>query len=344
MILRRVWMLSFVCFGLLPLGWSQESAPARAKEPVAKVAGQPIYEEDLIPMIQSQMFQVRKQEYQIKSIAVENLIKQRLLESEAKAMGLSVAALLEQEVNSKAAAATDAEVEAFYLAQKDRINRPLDDVKTQLRQALQQGKLQQAQESFVHRLRDKAEVAVYLNEPKLVLGFDPARVRGNTEAAVTIVEFSDFQCPFCGQGYSVMKAVLAKYDGRVRLAYRDFPLRQIHPQAQGAAEAARCAGEQGKFWEYHDRLFENQSKLDRASLVEHAASVGIDPKQFEGCLASGKFQAQIERDLQEGTGAGVNGTPAFFINGTLISGAQPASAFEKVIDAEMAAGGQKKNQ
>src|SRR5262245_25018225 len=137
MIRRRLWILPLVCFGIVPLGWAQEGAGAKAREPVANVGGQPIYEEDLIPMMQSQMFQVRKQEYQIKSNAVENLIRERLLESEAKARGLTVAALLEQEVNSKIAAPSDAEVEAVYLAQKDRINRPLDQVKTQLRQALQ---------------------------------------------------------------------------------------------------------------------------------------------------------------------------------------------------------------
>ncbi len=144
-------------------------------------------------------------------MAMESVIQQKLLESEAKARGLTVAALLEQEVNSKAAAPSDAELEAFYLAQKDRINRPLDEVKTQIRQALQQGKLQQAQEGFIRQLRNKAQVAVYLNEPKLAVSLDPARVRGNSDAPVTIVEFSDFQCPFCGQAFSVLKAVMAKY-------------------------------------------------------------------------------------------------------------------------------------
>ena len=337
----RFCVLLVFLFGLVSLASAQQTTPAKEKEPVAKVAGQSIYEEDLTPIIQSQMFQLQKQEYQIKSAAVENVIHQKLLEDEAKTRGITVGTLLEQEVNSKVTTPSDSEVDAFYLAQRDRINRPLEDVKTQIIQVLQQNKTQQAREKFLLRLRDKAQVAIYLTEPKLMLGFDPARVRGNAEASVTIVEFSDFQCPFCGQAYLTVKGVVAKYEGRVKLAYRDFPLRQIHPQAQGAAEAGRCAAEQGKFWEYHDRLFENQGKLDRASLVEYAEALGLDRKQFESCVASGRFQAQIEQDLQDGTISGVNGTPAFFINGTMINGAQPAFEFEKVIDAAMAANAKK---
>ena len=155
---------------------------------------------------------------------------------------------------------------------------------------------------------------------------------------VTIVEFSDFQCPFCRKAYAVVKEVLSNHEGQVKVAYRDFPLRQIHPQAQIAAEAGRCAMEQGKFWQYHDRLFENQNKLD-----EHATGLGLNPKQFETCLDSGKYSAQIEEDVQAGNRLGVTGTPAFFINGVLVSGAQPASVFENRIAAELAAHAQQRS-
>ena len=121
------------------------------------------------------------------------------------------------------------------------------------------------------------------------------------------------------------------------LAYRDLPLRDIHPQAQLAAEASRCAGEQGKFWEYHDLLFENQNKLNREGLVEQARTLKLDEKVFDACLSSGKYNAQIEQDRQMGMRAGVSGTPGFFINGNLLSGNLPQEAFEKTIEAELAA-------
>jgi protein-disulfide isomerase len=130
--------------------------------------------------------------------------------------------------------------------------------------------------------------------------------------------------------------VLDKYKGKVRFGFRDFPLRQIHPQAEQAAEASRCAADQGKFWEYHDLLYSNQPRLDSDSLREHARSAGLDPERFGTCLASGKFVAPIESDLQAGVVAGVSATPTFYINGVPLVGVQSASAFEKIIDSELA--------
>src|SRR5262249_40324452 len=164
---------------------------------------------------------------------------------------------------------------------------------------------------------------------------DPARVRGDSTAPVTIIEFSDFQCPFCSKAYPIIKEVLAKYPGKVKLAFRDFPLRQLHPEAQSAAEAARCAGDQGKFWEYHDALFANPEMLNREALVARAQVLKLDVSVFESCLASGRFKAAIEEDIQAGTVARVNGTPAFFVNGIPLSGAQSLAVFEKTINEEL---------
>jgi protein-disulfide isomerase len=184
-------------------------------------------------------------------------------------------------------------------------------------------------------LRHQAEVSIYLSPPKLDIGYDPGRVRGTPDAPITIVEFSDFQCPFCRSAYPIVKELLSKYQGRIKLAYRDFPLEQIHSQAELAAEAAWCAREQGKFWEYHDLLFTNPEKLAPAGLTEHARTLQLDEKLFTTCLSNGKFRANVEGDLQAGTQAGVTGTPAFFINGILLTGAQPISVFEKAIDGEL---------
>jgi protein-disulfide isomerase len=132
-----------------------------------------------------------------------------------------------------------------------------------------------------------------------------------------------------------LKDLLARYGGQIRLAFRDYPLQQIHPHAEVAAEASRCAAEQGKFWEFHDQLY-NTSNLAREALLDDARVLKLDDKQFDSCLAGGKYKAEVQRDLQEGIRAGVSGTPAFFINGVLSSGSQPLSAFSRAIDEELA--------
>jgi predicted DsbA family dithiol-disulfide isomerase len=333
------------CLGAVLLGFSffactafsQSADLPKEKEPLAIVAGQPVYDADLVPHIQSQMRQLKNQEYEFKRKALENLIDQKLLEAEAKKLGTTEEDLLDQEVNSKVAEPADAEVEAFYLGQRDRINRPFDEIKPQLRQALKRAKLEQARREYLQGLRAKAEVSILLHPPKIEVGYDPARFKGDVNAPVRIIEFSDFQCPFCRRANGTINELLEKYQGRVSLAYRDFPLRQIHPQAESAAEASRCAAEQGRFWEYHDLLFGDSPKFDAASLSAYAGKVGLDSGRFQSCLSSGKYKTQIDEDLQEGKSVGVSGTPAFFINGVFLSGAQPASAFEKIIDAELAA-------
>jgi predicted DsbA family dithiol-disulfide isomerase len=242
-----------------------------------------------------------------------------------------------EEVEAKAPPPTDEEVEAYYLGQKDRINRPLEAVRGQLRQGLWQVKLQQIREQFHRRLREKAKVSILLRPPKVEVAIDTSRVRGDPRAPVTIVEFSDFQCPFCQRIQPTLLEILARYPGKVRLAYRDYPLSQIHPRAQKAAEAARCAGEQGKFWEYHDMLYADVSKLADADLAAHARGLEIDEAKFGACLESGRHSAGVDQDQKDGVNAGVNGTPAFLVNGVMLEGAQPITAFESIIESELAA-------
>ena len=226
---------------------------------------------------------------------------------------------------------------AYYLAQKAELNRPLNAAKAQLEPSLKQAKVQQARQAFYAHLREQAKVVVLLSPPRVEVSVDPARVRGNPKAKVMIVEFSDFQCPYCGGVQATLQSVLAKHPDTVALAYRDMPMSKIHPLARKAAEAARCAGEQGKFWEYHDLLFADQSKLDQDGLMDKARTLKLDEQQFEPCLGSEKFKAQIQQDSQDGMRAGVSGTPGFFINGIFLSGSQPESAFENLVQEQLSA-------
>src|SRR5438876_4099473 len=239
-----------VCLLLGCAVWaSQTFGQARQKEPLAVVAGQPIYDDDLLPFVQAQVFQLRLQEYEVKSKALENLVNQKLLEAEAKKKGIPAEKVLAQEVDARVPEPTEAELQALYIVQKEQLRKSFDELKPQLQQLLKRAKLQQARQDYYTRLREQAAVSIFLQKPKVEVTHDPARLRGNPKAAVVIVEFSDFQCPYCQAVAPTLKKLLTKYEGRVSLAYRDLPLRDIHPQAQLAAEASRCALEQGKFWE-----------------------------------------------------------------------------------------------
>lgn len=172
---------------------------------------------------------------------------------------------------------------------------------------------------------------------KVEVSIDDDAVLGDENAPVTIIEFSDYECPFCGRFYSeTLGQIDDKYikTGKVKLVYRDFPL-SFHPNAQKAAEAAECAGEQGKYWEMHDKLFKNGVSGGIAGFKQYAKEIGFDSSKFDNCLDSGKMASEVQKDFNDGQSYGVQGTPAFFINGKLVSGAQPFSNFQQVIDGEL---------
>jgi len=306
-----------------------------SNEALATVDGQPIYEADLEPMLHTEMLKLKRQEYTLKSQALEALIENKLLEAEAKKQGLTIVKLLEQKVQVSEPAGED--IQSTYEANKTALkNRPLQEVREQVRDAVKQAQAQAARQNYTQGLRAQAVVKILLPPPpKSEVTYDPTRLKGDAKAPVTIVEFADFECPFCKAAQPTLKEVLAKYNGKVRLSYRDLPLREMHPHAQGSAEAARCAADQGKFWEYHDLVFADTSKLDAAGLKDKARTASLDQERFDSCLASRKFQAQIQSDLEMGMNAGVTGTPTFFINGTVLTGAQSLAAFEKIIDSEL---------
>ncbi len=238
-------------------------------------------------------------------------------------------------MDKKVAEPSDAEVEAFYLARQDQAQRRFDDVREQMRGLLKAAKRNAGREQLMASLRALHGVEVLLESPRVEVAFDPARLNGSANAPVRIVEFSDFECPYCRSAEKTIQALLVKYQGKVSLAYRDFPLTSIHPSAQRAAEASRCAAEQGRFWAYHDRLFTSPS-LETGKLKEHARELGLDQKKFDACVDTGSKRLAVESDAQQGRLAGVAATPTFFINGIPLNGAQPAAVFEKIIDEELA--------
>lgn len=312
-----------------------QSHDAKTNAPVAIMDGQPLYEDDLAPFVAGQLMPLRQQEYDIKRKAVDDLVQQKLLENAAKKKGLTIDQFLTQEVDAKVGEPSEAQLDGYYMAVRDRTKSSFAELKPQLKQAVKQAMVQQARQDYLKKLRENAAVVVQLDAPRVNVAFDPARVRGKADAPITIVEFSDYQCPYCHQVEPTIAAVLAKYGDKVRFAYRDFPLRNIHDHAEIAAEASRCAVEQGKFWEYHDQLFKS-SNLDKEALVGYARTANMDADKFQACLSSEKYKAQIDKDIDEGRKAGVTGTPAFFINGIVTSGAQQQDTFTKIIEDELA--------
>jgi protein-disulfide isomerase len=304
-------------------------------EIVGMVAGEPITARELDAAAASQVMQLRNQEYQIKSRLLDDLIRRRVVEVEAKKHGLTVEQLYAKEIDARIPNPGEAEVYAYYLGIKPQLNKPFQEVKTQLQANLKNLEARQMRDDYENFLYGKVEVSVLLQAPRVKVAFDRDRLRGDSKARVTIVEFADYQCPFCQKTESAMKDLLKKYAGQVNLAFRDFPLSAIHPYAQKASEAARCAGKQGKFWEFHDALFADEARLDEPGLKAAAKSLSLDDEAFASCLATGEFAAQVAHDLEDGKKAGVGSTPSFFVNGVFIGGAQPVAEFEKLIDNEL---------
>ncbi|MFH1895314.1 MAG: DsbA family protein [archaeon] len=179
-----------------------------------------------------------------------------------------------------------------------------------------------------------------VNQPAPVVNAsaDDDTVKGAENAPVTIIEFSDYQCPFCERFYAeTLPSIQQKYidSGKVKLVYRDFPL-GFHENAQKAAEAAECAGEQGKYWEMHNKIFDNQTAIDIVSLKQYAVQLGLNQEKFNQCLDSSAMASEVQKDFADGQKYGVTATPTFFVNNTKLVGAQPFSAFEQLIESELA--------
>ena len=212
----------------------------------------------------------------------------------------------------------------------------IKELKDRIAQHLQDVQRRQRHQTLIAELRQAASIRMLLQPPIAEVAIDGAPTRGPENAPVTLVEFSDFQCPYCGRVQPVLQKIRETYKDQVKLVYKDFPLPQIHPQAPKAAEAARCAREQDKYWDYHDRLFQDAKDLTPDKLKRYAADLQLDTAAFGACLDSGKYAAAVRQDMAQGAELGVNSTPSFFVNGRFLSGAQPFSAFQALINEVLA--------
>jgi protein-disulfide isomerase len=309
---------------------------------VAEVGGRTITMADLEARWQEmdpvEQARVEQLVYQSRRNVLEQMVGDLLIEDAAKAAGLSSEAYLEKETAVRLKPPTEADIQQFYEQNKDRASgRSFDELKEPITAFLTSQREQQARAQIVDELRKKgAVVRVTLDPPRRDVGLashDP--VRGPENAPITIIEFSDFQCPYCGRVTPTLAKLQAAYPDKIRIVFKDFPLPN-HELAPKAAEAAHCASEQDKYWEMHDRLFANQRALDVPALKASAGALGLDQTAFDTCLDSGKFADIVQADVDEGTKLGIQSTPTLYVNGRPVVGAQPYEYFVTVVEEELA--------
>lgn len=323
---------------------AQSAGPAaNPDQVVAEVAGKPITLKDVDAKWEefdsAERARVVQAMYQNRRNMIDQIVGDELIANAAKAAGQSVAAFLEADGARRLPAVSEQAIAAFYEENKDRAQgRTLDQLRGEIKPFLESRRALQARAMLVEELKAKSgsSVKVMLDPPRYevpILDTDP--MRGNPSAPITIVEFSDYQCPFCARVNPTLDRVRSTYGDKVRIVFKDYPLPN-HLEAPKAAEAARCAGEQNKYWEMHDAMFANQRALGVPALKQAARAIGLDGAAFDTCLDSGKHSAAVLAGGTLGNKMGVNSTPTLYINGRPLIGAQPFEAFKQVIDDELA--------
>jgi protein-disulfide isomerase len=318
------------------------ASPADRARVFATVNGKNITSGDIEDNLRPLIVQVQQQVFVLRSNELDRVINDLLLSQEAQKRNVTARALLDSEVASKIPVITEAQAQDFYNKNKERIQQDFPTVKYQLIEYLQQQEQQKLEGAFAQRLRNGASIQTFLTppaQPVYQIATDDQPTKGKQDSPVTVIEFTDYQCPVCAQAQPVLERLITEYGDRVRFVIRDFPLSSIHKDAEKAAEAAEAAREQGKYWDFTAILFRNQSALTTDQLKQYAGVIGLDRKRFDAALDSGKFAPAVERDMRDGERAGVNSTPTFFVNGRQVP-ERTYDALKAAIEAALKASGQ----
>lgn len=312
------------------------AAASSPNEIVATIGDQNITRDEVDKEAASKLAQVRQQEYDIRRGTLEQMIQTKLYAQEAASRGISVEELLKTEIEQKTPEPSAAEIAKFYEENKPKMGgRTLEQISGDIKNFLQQQTAVGRRQAFFKEVMAKNKGAILLDPPRSAVVIRENELsRGPKDAPVTLIEYSDFQCPFCKRAHAIVEEVVKAYPDKIRLIYRDYPL-QFHPQAVPAAEAARCAGDQGKYWEYNNHLMANEGTLMDDDLKKRAADLGLDTAKFATCLEGTTHEPAIQTDFAEGSALGVTGTPTFFINGRMMVGAKPIEEFKAMIDEEI---------
>lgn len=300
-------------------------------EVVATVDDQSISVEELSASMRGQLLQMDMERYEAMRAQLDSLVAGRLIALEAAARGMSAEEFERVEVFAKMEPITPDQVRAFYDDNQERLERSFEELEGRITAYLQRQSEARRRAALGRELRQRYPVKIALTPPRADVDADDDPFLGPQDAPVTLIEFSDFQCPYCRRVQSVLKRLMTAYHGQLKLVFRDFPLRRIHPEAQKAAEAAQCANDQGQFWPYHDRLFA-VTELGTEDLKQYAVELGLDAGQFNACLDSEKYRQEVQKDMDDAIAVGVNATPSFFVNGLPINGAVPFERFVEMVE------------
>ncbi len=276
-----------------------------------------------------------RQKLQIMWRFLDSLVEDKVIAAEATSLKITKEEFLGIEIESNIPAPSPEEVDSFYEANKAQIPLPKAEALPQVRQFMMDQVRRRLRGPLVQRLKQKYGVTTNLDPVRMDVATAGHPSRGAANAPVTLVEFADFECPFCGGLFPTLKLIEENYAGRLRVVYRQFPLTTLHPNAQKSAEASLCAFEQQKFWEYHDSLFQNQRELSVEALKRRAADLKLDTAAFNQCLDSGRQAEAIQKQKAEGAQLGVGGTPTVFINGRLLAGGPSYANLKTLIDDEL---------
>lgn len=308
------------------------------KTAVAKINGEVIKKSELYKGLESEIYEAEMKVFELKMNKLRALVLEKIMLSDPKKKGLTNDQYLDKFVTSNISAGQK-EIDAFVLERKIPKEHVNEQMKTRVKAYLEIEMKKKAIETWLTTKTAKNPVNIYLDKPSrpvfdVVVGNAP--VFGNKNAKVTVVEYSDFQCPYCAKGATIISQLKKKYGNKIQVAFKNFPL-PFHNHAKLASVAAMCANEQGSnhFWKMHDKMFADQTKLAKADLVISAKALGLKMDTFSKCLDSSKFNAIIEKDIEAGKKIGVKSTPTFFVNGMMINGAVPVEQFSELIDAEL---------
>lgn len=301
---------------------------------VAEFQGKKLRASEIFGGVKTRLFDLEEEMFRTKESAINDYIERRLVEDEAKRQNLRAEELLEKNMGGPVAEVNDADVDSFLASKGLSLNNK-NIRKEDVREYLKYLKRFDKRQAYVAQLKEKAKVKILLKEPespKISVTTEGFPKWGNDSAKVTIVEFSDYQCPFCSQAVPTLDKIKSEYGpDKVRIVFRDMPIRS-HPRALPASLAAHCANEQGKFWEYHNTLFQNQQRLEDNDLKAFAKTLGMDETKFGECFNTKRHMPTIEKSMREAEALGISATPSFVINGILIQGAVPFPRFKEKID------------
>ena len=292
-----------------------------------------ITQSDLEQKESAKLLQAKDQYYFAERDALNLMIDDMVLEAQAKKEGISVDELLERHVNSQVKDPTEDQMQVYYEGLQT--DTPYATARPKILESIHKLRVAKARTEYVKSLREASNVQFMLMPPTAEVALGNAPIRGPRDAKVRIIEFADYECPYCQKIHPELKQLEEEFHGQVVFAFKDFPL-VMHKRAQKAAEAGHCAGVQGKFWEYHDTMFEAKNGLDVPQLKEYARTVGLDGPAFDKCLDSGEEAAAVKLDVEEGNHLGLTGTPTLFVNNHFFSGATSYAVLREAVQEQIA--------